>query len=366
MIDEKQLNEVGVPKESKIAFSDHSINGIPIPKLNRLMTFSPEDWEVFIEEWASSLKTKYKKVRRFGGAGDLGIDIAAFISDDGFSGEWDNYQCKRYDHPLFPGDIWIEIGKIIYYSFSGEYSVPRKHYFVCSKGIGATVERLLNNKVVLKHEMEKNWNDKCKYDISSVKEISLSGDLLSYFKRFNFSIFDSKSLMELIEDHSKTNYHVIRFGGGLPMRPITEMPPIAVKELESRYIKQILEAYSDHLGETISKLSDIDSNEELQKDFLRQRERFFEAEALRNFARDTVPQGTFESLQKEILFSVVDVCNKKYVDGFERMNETINHASNISINSNPLSVAINVIDKQGICHQLADIDQLIWVKTIRI
>lgn len=64
-----------------------------------------------------SSQKKYLTVRRFGGSGDLGVDISGFCSDKGFNGEWDNYQCKRYDHPLRPSDIWVEIGKIIYYSY---------------------------------------------------------------------------------------------------------------------------------------------------------------------------------------------------------------------------------------------------------
>ncbi len=43
-------------------------------------------------------------------------------------------------------------------------------------------------------------------------------------------------------------------------------------------------------------------------DYLRQRERFYHAESLKNFARDTVPTGTFDALQDEIYHGVIDVC----------------------------------------------------------
>src|SRR3954463_3986304 len=65
-----------------------------------------------VEEWATTLLPAFKKVRRFGGSGDLGIDIAGFSSDSGFKGPWTNHQCERYGHPLRPSDIWVEIGKI--------------------------------------------------------------------------------------------------------------------------------------------------------------------------------------------------------------------------------------------------------------
>ena len=50
----------------------------------------------------------------------MGVDVAAFLKSPQFSDGWHNYQCKHYDHSLYPSDIWVEIGKIIYYSHQGE------------------------------------------------------------------------------------------------------------------------------------------------------------------------------------------------------------------------------------------------------
>ena len=72
----------------------------------------------------------YKQVQRFSGAGDMGIDVAGFVDDKRLQGVWDNYQCKHYDHALKPSDVWAEFGKIIWYSFKGEYTAPRRYYFV--------------------------------------------------------------------------------------------------------------------------------------------------------------------------------------------------------------------------------------------
>ena len=73
------------------ATAGHVVAGIPIPKAARVKIFSPEEWEQFVEEWASSLQSLYLKVRRLAGAGDFGVDIAGFKSKDGFQGPWDNY-----------------------------------------------------------------------------------------------------------------------------------------------------------------------------------------------------------------------------------------------------------------------------------
>ncbi|ENG7108933.1 hypothetical protein ABUO72_005050, partial [Escherichia coli] len=122
MIPEIELRDIQPKGSSDVPSSSHIQTGLPIPKTVRVQFFSPDEWESFTEEWASYLKNEYVAARRFGGSGDLGIDIAGFCSDKGFEAVWDNYQCKRYGHPLRPGDIWVEIGKIIYYSYLGKYT----------------------------------------------------------------------------------------------------------------------------------------------------------------------------------------------------------------------------------------------------
>jgi hypothetical protein len=100
----------------------------------------------------------------------------------------------------------------------------------------------------------------------------------------------------------------------------------------------------------------------MNENFRRQRERFFHAEALRNFARDTVPDGTFASLQEEILHGVIDVCEIDHSDGFARMSAVVTQAAALPLVSSALASVTRTQDKQGICHQLANVDKLTWVK----
>ena len=99
----------------------------------------------------------------------------------------------------------------------------------------------------------------------------------------------------------------------------------------------------------------------LKKDYLRQRVRFYHAEALRNFARDTVPEGTFDALQDEVYHGVVDISESDHASGFDRMKATVTQASQIAMTANPLAPATKAQDRQGICHQLANEDRLTWV-----
>lgn len=102
------------PIQSQIVSSSGMAGGQPIPPIERIKIFSSNQWEDFILEWADSLRFEYSLVERCGGAGDMGRDIVATCVNpkDG----WDYYQCKHYKNPLHPSDIWVEIGKLVYYS----------------------------------------------------------------------------------------------------------------------------------------------------------------------------------------------------------------------------------------------------------
>jgi len=361
LMDEKDFKDLNPIPQKGLYSSEHVATGIPIPKTKRIELFSPDEWEEFTEEWATSLGYKYHKVRRFGGAGDQGLDVVGFVTNSSFDGGWDNHQCKHYDHPLRPSDIWVEIGKVIYYSFAGEYPSPRKYYFVAPKGIGTSLGKLLSNPKALKKQAKVNWPKDMQNKISTTFSAKLEGKLLDHFEDFDFSIFDSVSLSELITDHEKTTFHTVRFGGGLGVRPEPEIPPEETASTDSRYVQQLLSAYGDRESVVVNDLSWLDDKPKYKRDFNRQRERFYHAESLRNFSRDNVPEGTYEQLQEDIYQGVVDICESYYDDGFCRMSATVAQAAQLSINSSPLHSVTRTADKQGVCHQLADNDKLNWV-----
>ena len=361
MISDPDMKVIAPKEPAAVPSSAHVQTGVPIPKAMRVRLFSPDEWEAFVEEYATTLQDSYATVRRFGGTGDWGVDIAGFCTPDGFEGTWDNYQCKRYGQPLRPSDIWVEIGKIIYFSHIGVYSAPRVHYFVASCGVGTALEQLLNKPTELSTKFTSYWDDHCRDKITATKSIELEGDFLAYVESFDFSIFSSKSHIELIEAHSHTGFHAVRFGGGLQARPRPDAPPAEPAANESRYIRQLLDAYGDHLCIAVENPVALKAHQTLENDFLRQRERFYHAESLRNFARDTVPEGTFDDLQDEVFHGVVDVTEGEHANGFVRMRATVAQAARVSTTANPLASVTKSQDRQGICHQLANGDRLIWV-----
>jgi hypothetical protein len=354
-----------LPHSQKGLYSSaHVVSGIPIPKTQRVKLFGPNEWEEFTEEWASSLKSLYHSVMRFAGAGDKGLDVVGFIDSNQFGDGWDNYQCKFYDKPLAPSDIWVEFGKIIYFTYVGEYPPPQKYYFVAPQQVGTKLGNLLANADKLKKELKLNWKKYCEGGITSTDKIKLEGALLSHLENFDFTIFDSISLVKMIEQHASTQFHSVRFGGGIGMRPEPEIPPENTVSLEQAYVRQLLSVYAQHIGEDQQSpdLSLLDKNDSIRSNFQRQRERFYHAESLRNFSRDTVPPGTFENLQTDIYDGVVDVCESTYKCDMDRLDKTMSQATNVAVDASPLASVTRPRDKQGMCHQLVNDGRLSWRK----
>ena len=361
-MDSTKLRELKKEIKTDVLAAQEVAIGIPIPAVRRVELFSPEDWELFIEEWAHSLGDTYLEIKRYGGPGDKGCDVICFTDEKREFGVWDNYQGKHYDHSLTPSDIWVELGKLIYYSFKEEYVPPRKYYFIAPHGIGIKLNKLFSKPKQLKADLATNWQTHCELGITSTVAIPLEGKLKDYVDNFDFTIFSSKSVADLIEGHSKTPFYTTRFGGGLPARPAADKPPVEIGSIESRYVQQLFDAYADHLKIPIDSPIALVSLPDIENHFLRSRERFYHAESLRNFARDTVPPGTFEDLQGEVYDGVIDVCESSHGDALSRVNATVIKAGELSITSNALVSRMKIKDKQGICHQLANEDRLTWVK----
>lgn len=361
--DDLTFKELPEPKADLPTNSARVLHGRLIPPQQQIFLYSSEEWEAFLEEWAHFQKTKYKKIARLSGANDMGIDVAALTSDEGLHGVWDNYQCKHYDDALTPSIAFPEIGKILWYSFKKEYRPPRNYYFSAPRDCGMKLKKLLLNPEKLKVDFIASWQNSCAKNITDKEVISLDGDFLKYVQEFDFRIFQYKPTLELIDEHRKTPYFVRRFGGGLPDRPKSACPPELPTGEESRYLQQLLQAYHSNKKVPFEDELALEGYPDLKAHFIRQREFFYHAESLRNFARDTVPSGTFEELQDEVFAGVVDLQIQTFADGLAYLSATTQAAAELPMTANALIHVTKTQDKRGICHQLANVDRLIWVKS---
>ncbi len=346
------------------------LGGIPIPAVRLLQVMSSDEWEEFTEEWLTFHKANgtYQSIQRSAGPGDLGLDIVAFTAKEGFAKPWDSYQCKHYIHALTPGDVYGEIGKIIYHSFlrtppfNQSCRVPQRHVFIAPFGVGIKLGRLLKDPSRLKEEVRAKWESHCAPTIGAGIEAPLKGKFHAYFDAFDFAIFEDRTTVELVEEHAHTVFHAARFGGGLPLRGEPEAPPAEPTEAESLYLRKLLDAYGDHLGQRVAASEELALHSRLEEHYNRQRVLFYSAESLRNFARDRTPPRTFGSLQEDVYNGVIDICEAAHSDALERLRKTVSAAGQLDVSGNALVGVTKVSDKQGICHQLANDDRVTWTE----
>ncbi|MCB4791972.1 MAG: restriction endonuclease [Elusimicrobia bacterium] len=348
----------------RIDLSNAQILSKPLPPLKLLKVIDEDSFEEIVHEWAFGyLKTKYEKVYHLGGSGDKGRDIAAY--SDYKNDIWDNYQCKHYDRKLGLPDILLEIGKLCYYCFNKELTIPNKYYFVSPLGVGTKAHDLLKKPEGLKQTLINDWDKNCKNKIKTDKKIDLDKNFRQYIDNFSFSIFDYIEPLEFVEQYKTTCYFTSRFGGFAKTRPLPQPAPQEIQDIESVYIRKILEAYSEYLKQDIENTKKLDAYPDLKNNFNRQREYFFCAESLKAFSRDINDPDFkhFENLKNEIYSGIINTIEEDAENGFVRLKKVLDRADALQITNNPLMSEVKLDDRKGICHHLAnERDDIKWKK----
>ena len=345
-----------------LAIPDMSQLSVPvdnIPPVERIRLFSDEQFESFITEWAvSCIKPKCREVYNLGGAGDKGRDVIVEFDDETLV----YYQCKKYDHPLMPSDIYIELGKLCYFTYCGSVLMPVKYYFVCPCDVGPTLYDLLRNPTKLKDELLSHWENACQNRISQGMSIKLDSKLRTHIDQMDFSIFGCKTIQSIIEEYRKNEeYFYLRFGGATPPnRPDDQLPPEIVAVHESKYVNKARRAF------TLSKqFSSSDEQERKTDEFVaKQRKLFYVAESLRRYAKGIyMSDEQFLQLKKEMLSAVQDTVEMDYDTPLLRLQNTMKAAVSANATSNPLDYQFHVVkndDRRGICHHLSNEDAISW------
>jgi len=123
--------------------------------------FSDDQWETFVEEWASSLKMDYFRVARSGGAGDKGLDVMCFATAQLFCRRVGQLPVQALRPPTYAKRGWIEIGKLVYYTHIGEYTLPRKFTSPVAKVSERQLSRLLNQRTGLQAKVARKMEASC-------------------------------------------------------------------------------------------------------------------------------------------------------------------------------------------------------------
>ncbi|MBN8455301.1 ABC-three component system protein [Accumulibacter sp.] len=341
--------------------ADVVASGQPVHPEDRIKLFCDKEWERFVQEWVDSLRDEYDLVERCGGAGDMGRDVIGTVK--GENGAWDNYQCKHYAYSLKPSDIWVELGKLAYYTKRGDYSYPRRYYFIAPRGAGTKLSNLLKKPEELRGELLKQWDAHCREGITKTEIVECDTAMKAYIDSLDFTIFQATPVLRIIEAHAKTRWYAVRFGGGLPQRPEPLTPPAVPAGNEAVFVGELRRAYADHLKH---EMNDVDAGlagrEDLREHFNDARVEFYSAEGLRTFSRDTLPPGEFERLQDEMHSGIKDDLRGEHADGYRRLVAVVRTARILPLASHALISRIHNRDRGGICHQLANDGKVRWVK----
>lgn len=331
----------------------------PVTPEQRVVLMSDDEWETFITDCCEQLRQEniYIQVKRLGGPGDKGRDVAGYLQFPPVAGRWDLYQAKAYATALAPGDLLPDLAKFIFNIYSGTYPLPRTYYICGKRDVGTKLFTMLEKPDELCDWLLEQWNDRAG-DFGSFKQ-PLTTTLDAFIKSFDFQVIKEIKVADLLAIHARSLKHWPVFGT-LPSRGADLMVPPTPTKDEQNYVREILRAYADAEGRKVfTTIGDIPTSH--KRHFEGCRQQFYFAEGLNRFSRDFVPNA-FEALLGEVRVGISPVVDDAtHANGLKRLNETLKHATTLTATTNPLKERIRSTDLQGACHHIANRGEVKWV-----
>lgn len=340
------------------------LNGPYLSPEVRIAAMNEDDYEILVYEWIFGyLENKYEKVRAFAGAGDKGRDIVGYYRGGGI----DIYQCKHYEGRITPTDLYVELGKLCYYTFKKDFPIPKKYLIVAPQGCGPAVLDMIANPKTVNQLLLNNWDKWCKNKITKTEAVELKDGFDTYVSEFDFSIIDDVDPTELVKQHEQTPYHILRFGGGIKkFREKIPEPDPNIQVREQRYTESLFEVYEQSLGIPIKSLDDLTPQAIYLKHFIEQRRGFYSSESLEKFSRENFPDSDpcpFDELKddvEKVLETTLAIYDHE--SGYKRVLLASQEIKRQNFSNNPLSFEIKPIDKDGLCHHLVNEERIFWIK----
>lgn len=153
--------------------------------------------------------------------------------------------------------------------------------------------------------------------------------------------------------------------------PLPKMTiPVRIGNKERGYIDALMDVYAETTGQQNFKVQTLDAYPDVKQHFIRQRNDYFAAEAVRRGTRDVYGDSEeeyFQILLDEIYNGIIDVYESpRHKTGYERLEAVLIEAKGTPVDQCWLSrdtVWIGNSQKKGVCHILVNENVLKgWVK----
>jgi hypothetical protein len=325
----------------------------------QILALTDDQLEQFVREWTTH-KKEHLEVQRFTGPGDMGRDVVGYLTSERHDGPWHNYQCKQYGRTLPTALGLAELGKVLYYSHYGEFTLPTAYFFVAPRGVNRNLRRYISKPSELRSVLLSRWDEYCAKTIAEGQTITLTPELRAHIGTWNPASVSVVSLDEILSDPAAKPVLQSWFGVDPGPAPPGVVPE-DIEEHEMPYIQQLIDAYAERECCTMDKAEAL-SHEVHGGHLKRQRERFFDADAFARFYRDNTMQADIDILRHDMRHGIAETHSADHPDSLCRVDAVMMQAAVVSP-SGALARHARVAVRQGICHHFANEGTLIWRKT---
>lgn len=322
-----------------------------------ILSMNDAELEQFCRAWVEK-KSGYFEVKRYAGSGDLGRDVVGFLTDKRHDGEWDNYQCKQYRSGVVVTQGLLAIGKILYWAWKGEFTAPRKFYFVAPRRLARKLEGYVDKPGDLKKALLHSWDSACAKSITSKETIALDASLRAFIDTFDFKNVHAIDIDDMMADPAVKPLLIEKFGADPGAYP-PAVVPFDIESGEMGYVQELVDAYGERAKSPFKDAEEVLGHPEHGPDFRRQRDRYFEADAFQKFYRDNTSGSVIAGFRRDIHYGVVDRWNEPAPDTLARVQAVMKQAGTITP-AGPLAKYGHVPVKQGMCHHFVNDGEMSW------